>query len=86
MEAQQVTVVKSTSENVISIPEHLKAALSLREGDQVKAIVNGETLRLAPIESFLMLRGVFADDKGFDEAMRLLEQGWQAWTPPGSVA
>jgi hypothetical protein len=27
----------------------------------------------------LALRGTLADDEAFDEAMSLLEQGWQAW-------
>ena len=74
MDSQQVTVVKSTDENVISIPGRLMEALSLHEGDQVKAIVTGETLRLASLARFLALRGIFANDQGFDEAMQLAEQ------------
>jgi len=85
MDSQQVTIIKSHSENVIAIPEHLMTALSLHEGDRVKAIVAGETLRLASLDRFLALRGVFADDEGFDEAMKLLNQGWQEWTTPNSV-
>ena len=74
MEAQQITVTRSADENVISIPERLMEALSLHEGDRVKAIVAGETLRLAPIDRFLALRGVFAEDEGFNEAMRLMSE------------
>jgi hypothetical protein len=85
MDSQQVTVVKSTDENVISIPERLMEALSLHEGERVKATVTGETLRLASLARFLALRGIFADDPGFDEAMQLLDQGWRAWTTDDSA-
>jgi hypothetical protein len=44
-------------------------ALKLREGDEVKAIVDGETLHLAHLDQFLSLRGALADDEGFDEAL-----------------
>lgn len=50
----------------------------LHEGDEVKAIVNGETLRLAHLDKFLSLRGVLADDEGFDAALKANER---AWTP-----
>ncbi|MBI5349445.1 MAG: hypothetical protein HZB77_09055 [Chloroflexi bacterium] len=59
--------------------------LNLHEGDQVKAIVSGETLRLAKIDRFLKLRGVLANDDSFDRAMTQLEQGWQLWTNSLSV-
>jgi antitoxin component of MazEF toxin-antitoxin module len=72
MESQQVTVIKSTDENTISIPEHLMDALRLHEGDQVKTIVDGVTLRLASLSRFLALHGIFAEDEGFIEAMRSL--------------
>jgi len=85
MESQQVTVTTSLDDNVISIPERLMVALSLRDGDRVKAIVTSEVLRLASIDRFLALRGVFADDEGFDEAMRLIENNWQTWTTSNSA-
>jgi len=74
------TVIKSSDENTISIPIWLMKTLNLREGDQVKAVVNGETLRLAKIDRFLKLRGILADDEKFDQAMKHLEGAWQTWT------
>jgi hypothetical protein len=54
--------------------------LRLRDGDVVKAIVEGQTLRVARLEAFLNLRGSLADDEAFDQAMEEVEQGWNAWT------
>ncbi len=73
-------VIKSPDENTISIPAWLMKTLNLREGDQVKAVVNGETLRLAKIDRFLKLRGVLANDSAFDEALKYLEGEWSKWT------
>jgi antitoxin component of MazEF toxin-antitoxin module len=72
-------VIKSVEEDTISLPIELMTSLHLAEGDAIKAILEGETLRLARLDSFLALRGTLADDEAFDEAISLLEQGWQSW-------
>lgn len=78
-------IVKSSNEDTISIPDRLLALLHLREGDQVKVIVEGETLRLARLDAFLKLRGALADDEDFARAMELMNQAWQTWTIPDSA-
>ena len=78
-------VVKSSDEDAIAIPTRLMAALKLHEGDEVKAIVEGETLRLTRLDWFLALRGVLADDEEFDRAMEQIERAWQSWTTPASA-
>ena len=78
-------VIRSSDEQHISIPISLMAQLNLREGDEVKAIVEGHTLRLERLDKFLRLRGALANDIAFDEAMKYLDQAWQTWTLPASV-
>ncbi len=79
-------VAKSNRDDTIFLPERLLTLLKLREGDAVKAIVRGQTLRVARLEAFLSLRGALADDEAFDQAMDELEQGWNAWaTFPASA-
>jgi antitoxin component of MazEF toxin-antitoxin module len=78
-------IVKSSNEDAITIPAALMSALNLREGDEVKAIVDGETLRLARLNKFLSLRGALADDEAFEHAMEANEQAWQAWTKTASA-
>jgi antitoxin component of MazEF toxin-antitoxin module len=78
-------IVKSTESDTIFLPEKLMAVLNLREGEPIKAIIEGQTLRLARIEAFLNLRGVLAEDKAFDLAVATLEKGWDSWTLPASV-
>jgi antitoxin component of MazEF toxin-antitoxin module len=78
-------VVKSSDEDAIAMPTQLMAALRLREGDEVKAIVEGETLRLTRLDRFLALRGVLADDEEFDRAMEQIDRAWQSWTTPASA-
>ncbi|HLF28789.1 MAG TPA: AbrB/MazE/SpoVT family DNA-binding domain-containing protein [Anaerolineae bacterium] len=78
-------VVKSSEENTIAIPAHLMEALNLREGEEVKAIVDGETLRLARLGKFLGLRGALAGDEAFDRALELNDQAWRAWTTTPSA-
>lgn len=73
------TVVKSTNENIISMPNWLMSMLNLRDGDEVKAIVEGERLRLASLNKFLALQGALRDDEAFDQAMELIEKAWQEW-------
>lgn len=78
-------IVRSATEDAITIPLRLMKALKLHEGDEVKVIVDGETLRLAHLDQFLSLRGALADDEGFDEALKANEQGWQTWTTAESA-
>ncbi|MCB0208904.1 MAG: hypothetical protein KDJ52_06230 [Anaerolineae bacterium] len=79
------TVTKSSDEAVISLPAWLMESLNLKEGDEIKAFVEGATLRIAPLDKFLALRGVLKDDEAFDEALDYLDKDWQSWTIPPSV-
>jgi antitoxin component of MazEF toxin-antitoxin module len=78
-------VVKSSDDDVIVLPAWLMKLLDLQEGDKIKTIIEGHTLRLARLDQFLALRGALRDDDDFDAAIALLEQGWQSWTIPHSV-
>ena len=78
-------IVKSSGEDTIFLPARLMTELNLHEGDEVKTIVEGETLRLARLDKFLGLRGAFANDESFDRAMERIDQAWKSWTLPSSV-
>ncbi len=78
-------VVQSSSEDTISLPVRLMKLLNLREGDEIKTIIEGQTLRLAPLDQFLALRGTLSEDKAFDTALEFLDQTWHSWTIPNSV-
>jgi hypothetical protein len=78
-------VVKSSDEDTISLPDKLLTRLRLQEGDEVKAVLEGGTLRLSKLEDFLSLRGVLADDVGFDKALDILDQAWRSWPTPASA-
>jgi len=78
-------VVKSSSEDMISLPGWLMRLLNLREGDEIKTIIEGQTLRLASLDQFLALRGALRDDPDFDNALEYLNQAWQAWTTSNSA-
>jgi len=78
-------VARSTRADTIFLPERLFSLLKLREGDAVKVVVEGQTLRVARLEAFVNLRGALADDEAFDRAMEDLDQGWNAWTLPASA-
>ena len=78
-------VVQSSNEDTISLPARLMKLLNLQEGDEIKTIVEGQTLRLAPLDQFLALRGVLREDEAFDTAMEFLDQAWQSWTIPNSA-
>ncbi len=78
--------IKTSNEDSIAIPPELMAELNLHEGDQVKVIVEGETMRLARLDKFLSLRGVLTDDPDFDRAVETIEREWEAcdypiWSP-----
>ncbi len=79
------TVIQSFDEDTIALPIWLMDLLEVQAGDEIKTVVNGNTLQLTPMEKFLELRGVWADDTGVDEAVELLEQAWQQWTPFASA-
>ena len=78
-------VVKSKDEQTISLPASLLKRLRLKEGDEIKAILDGQTLRLSKLEGFLSLRGALAEDTDFDEAMEIIDKAWQAWKLPTSA-
>lgn len=78
-------IVQSSTEDVISLPARLMKLLNLREGEEIKTVIEGQTLRLTPLQSFLSLRGVLQDDPEFDTAIEYLRQAWQEWTPPNTV-
>jgi antitoxin component of MazEF toxin-antitoxin module len=78
-------VVKSTKSDTIFLPEKLMESLNLQEGETIKAIIEGQTLRLARLEAFLNLRGSLADDDEFDEAVESLQNSWNSWTYPTSA-
>ncbi len=50
-------VIRSSDENQIAIPSQLLEELHLRDGDEVKATVLGETLRFERLDRFLAPRG-----------------------------
>jgi hypothetical protein len=70
-------IVKSSTEETIALPMWLMKLLNLHEGDKIKPIIEGQTVRLTPLDQFLALRGVLSDDKDFDGAIESLNQGWQ---------
>jgi antitoxin component of MazEF toxin-antitoxin module len=78
-------VVVRSSEKEIALPAEIMTALDLRAGDQVSAIVDGDAIRVARLDKFLALQGALADDSAFDEAMQLLDHGWQEWTATASA-
>ncbi len=78
-------IVQSTNEDVISLPVWLMNSLNLREGDEIKTVIDGQVLRITPLDQFLALRGVLENDQEFDAAMGILDQAWQEWKTPNSV-
>lgn len=62
-------IVRSSAEDVISIPQRLMSLLNLREGDQVKVVVEGDLLRLARLDNFLALEGILADKEIGEESL-----------------
>lgn len=78
-------VARSIRDDTIFLPGKLLTLLRLREGDAVKASVEGQTLRVARLGAFLNLRGALADDEDFDQAIEELAQGWNTWTLAASA-
>jgi antitoxin component of MazEF toxin-antitoxin module len=73
-------IVRTSGDDIISLPFQLMRHLNLRDGDEVKTSVEGQALRLTPLERFLSLRGILSEDREFDKSMEQLEQEWQSWT------
>jgi hypothetical protein len=48
-------------------------SLNLKEGDEIKTIIEGQFLRSASLEQFLDLRGALQEDKDFDQAIEFFE-------------
>ena len=70
-------IVKSTSEQVLTLPLSLLKKLNWREGDQVKVSVAGDLLKIERLDKFLRLRGALAGDAVFDKAMETLRSMWE---------
>lgn len=71
-------VARSTRDDTIFLPERLLTLLRLRDGDAVKAIVEGQTLRVAR-PRLSSICAALADDEAFDEAITEVGIGWSAW-------
>lgn len=78
-------IVQNSSEDVISLPAWLMKLLNLHEGDAIKTAIDGQTLRITPLEQFLALRGILENDSEFDAAIDYLDKAWQEWQTPDSV-
>ena len=78
-------IVQSSSEDVICLPSWLMNVLNLHEGDEIKTVIDGQTLRITPLDQFLALRGALENDQEFDTAIEFLNQVWQEWQTPNSV-
>jgi hypothetical protein len=78
-------VVKSPREDMISLPDWLMRSLNLRDGDKIKTVIEGQTLRMTSLDQFLALRGALKDDAEFDAAMASIEKAWQSWTVSNSA-
>jgi antitoxin component of MazEF toxin-antitoxin module len=66
-------IVKSSTDDTISLPQWLMRSLNLKEGDEIKTIIEGQFLRSASLEQFLDLRGALQEDKDFDQAIEFFE-------------
>lgn len=73
-------IVRNSESDVITLPPSLMRLLNLCDGDEVKTLIDGHSLRLTPLERFLSLRGVLSGDETFDRSMEQLDQEWQSWT------
>lgn len=78
-------VLKSIDEETIALPSSLLERLQLTEGDEIKAVIEGQTLRLSRLDDFLALRGILTEDSAFDEAIEELNKAWQSWPLPNSA-
>jgi antitoxin component of MazEF toxin-antitoxin module len=65
-------LVQSSNEGIISLPASLMRSLNLHEGEKIKTIIEGKTLRLTSLEQFLALRGTLSENSEFDAAINFL--------------
>ena len=79
-------IVRSSTEDVLALPTWLMNLLNLHDGEAVKTVVEGQTLKLTSVENFLSLRGALAEDQSFDEAIAFLQQAWEQWKPHDIVS
>ena len=79
-----LSVKKSYDRNLV-VPADLLAWLDLQDGEEIKATVVGDSIHITRLDAFLSLRGALADDAAFDQAMAILERGWQTWPTLESV-
>jgi antitoxin component of MazEF toxin-antitoxin module len=77
--------VKKPHDRNLVVPADLLTWLDLQDGEEIKATVVGDSIHITRLDAFLSLRGALADDDAFDQAMAILEQGWQTWPTPESV-
>ncbi len=73
-------IVKSIDENTISLPIWLMKNLELKDGEEVKTLIEGKTLYLSSLNQFIALRGALSDDNEFDTAIEFLNKAWDSWT------
>jgi hypothetical protein len=78
-------IVRSSDDDTISLPSRLLDGLNWREGDEVRAFLEGKVLRLARLNEFLSLRGILADDQDFERAIEFMDRAWKSWTMTGSA-
>ncbi len=70
-------VIRSMDEDSVALPADVMTDLNLHDGDRVKIIVEGQTIRFASLDKFLALRGILADDESFDQAIDELRHMWK---------
>ena len=63
---------ESANNEIISLPQWLMTSLNLRDGDKIKPVVEGHTLRLNKLDQFLSLKAVLKDNDEFDSAIENL--------------
>lgn len=78
-------IVKSINENTISLPVWLMKNLNLKDGEEVKTVIEGKKLCLSSLNQFIALRGTLSDDNEFDTAIEFLNKAWDSWTTQDSA-
>lgn len=78
-------IVKSINDNTISLPGWLMKNLNLNDGEEVKTVIEGKTLRLSSLNQFIALRGALSEDDEFDTAIEFLNKAWDSWKTQDSA-
>jgi antitoxin component of MazEF toxin-antitoxin module len=78
-------IVKSINDNTISLPGWLMKNLNLNDGEEVKTVIEGKTLRLSSLNQFIALRGALSEDDEFDTAIEFLNNAWDSWKTQDSA-